>query len=973
MKNLLSLFLICIALNTFAQKEANFWYFGYNAGLDFSTGEPTALTDGLLNTDEGCSTISDKDGNLLFYTDGIILYNKNHEIVKFSDGTPANNLAGNSSSTQSALFVPNPVNENIYYLFTVGTDYVSRGGTRNPGFNYYTINKNLGEIIEGPINLAGSLSQLWSEKVTAVQGESCDSFWIISAVNNQFYSYKITETGVDVAGAPLPSTTNYNLVDKRGYLKVSPDGKKLAMADFNKLGGNNGNGKLVLFDFDNRTGKVSREVQILTNPSIDGAPYGVEFSQNSSKLYVTTLESISNNRYQNNIYQFDLRNTNIARTKTKIISQIGYRSGLQLASNGKIYVSIPGESTLDVIENPNDNATNVIYKRAAIPLAGKIASQGLPPFIQSFFSPVNIVDSNDISRTLSDKKQEVCIDETLNVVPEIADNPSAVYKWTKEGDPSVNVNTRLFSISSTNFGSGVYKLEITITDDCGRYKKFNSTLEVHFNTLPAINDIPVYEQCDFDDNRGDFTTNFNLKILEPELYSESDNVTIDFFEVSDTSFLSPVNKNNYINTVPTNATNGNHKLIVKITNTATQCFNTKEIELKVNPSGINTYKDIYKSELDTNANTSNAIKSNGSGNTFYNFDVKTNQIIASSMGSLSLTTHNFKYYKNRDDAILQINEIEKPFENTLFSNNDDIFVRISLKGSRDCQSIGQFKIKVRELPIPQGNTTTQILCVNNPIDNPQLISINLNANTGIATDTYKWYLNNTEIIGENNAILQAKATGTYKVEAIRNYKNDITDPLDNTICVGYNTFTVLESNAAVIENVSFLDNQDKTIDNSITIKVSGIGNYEYALNDNSSTNFKKGTDNLSYTFTNVPAGLNKVFIRDRNECGEISTKEISFIYFQRHFTPNEDGFFDTWKIQGIDNNFYKEASLKIFDRLGRLLKIIDLKKENGWNGTLNGKLLPSNDYWYNAVLIPSKAGEKPIKKTGHFSLIRRKN
>lgn len=75
---LVTLLLSCI---TFAQGEANIWYFGSQAGLDFSNGSPVALTDGQLNTDEGCATLSNAAGQLLFYTDGVTVYNKNHQIM----------------------------------------------------------------------------------------------------------------------------------------------------------------------------------------------------------------------------------------------------------------------------------------------------------------------------------------------------------------------------------------------------------------------------------------------------------------------------------------------------------------------------------------------------------------------------------------------------------------------------------------------------------------------------------------------------------------------------------------------------------------------------------------------------------------------------------------------------------------------------------------------------------------------------
>ena len=143
MKKLLSIFTFFIALNSFAQKEANFWYFGENAGIDFSTNPPRAVTDGQLNTLEGCSSFSDSEGNLLFYSDGIEVYDKNHDLMTYTDGNPANDLKGNPSSTQSGMIIPKPGSTNIYYLFTVddGPDFNS--GEDGKGFNYYTIDMSL--------------------------------------------------------------------------------------------------------------------------------------------------------------------------------------------------------------------------------------------------------------------------------------------------------------------------------------------------------------------------------------------------------------------------------------------------------------------------------------------------------------------------------------------------------------------------------------------------------------------------------------------------------------------------------------------------------------------------------------------------------------------------------------------------------------------------------------------------------------
>ena len=116
-------------------------------------------------------------------------------------------------------------------------------------------------------------------------------------------------------------------------------------------------------------------------------------------------------------------------------------------------------------------------------------------------------------------------------------------------------------------------------------------------------------------------------------------------------------------------------------------------------------------------------------------------------------------------------------------------------------------------------------------------------------------------------------------------------------------------------------------------------------------------------------GLNTIYIRDINDCGITTSNEISFLFFQRHFSPNNDNIFDTWTIKEVDNTYYTLAELKIFDRYGNFLKRIDLKTDKGWDGRFDGKLLTSNDYWYNANLIDLTGAIR--KKIGHFSLLRK--
>ena len=99
----------------FAQKQTNIWYFGNHVGLDFNQVPPQPLNNGTANSLEGSSTVSDKNGRLLFYTNGIVINNRQHLRMKNAGG-----LAGSTSSTNNTVAVPLPGTDSIYYVFTVG-------------------------------------------------------------------------------------------------------------------------------------------------------------------------------------------------------------------------------------------------------------------------------------------------------------------------------------------------------------------------------------------------------------------------------------------------------------------------------------------------------------------------------------------------------------------------------------------------------------------------------------------------------------------------------------------------------------------------------------------------------------------------------------------------------------------------------------------------------------------------------------
>jgi hypothetical protein len=378
-KKLLVFILIFAAISGYAQKQANYWYFGDYAGLNFGMGIPVPLTDGALSTGEGCSSISTSGGNLQFYTDGRFVYDRNNDQMPNGSG-----LLGHSSSTQSGIIVPKPGSTTMYYIFTV--DAYDNGLAAGLCYSRVdmTLNGGLGDVVTSEKNI--SLLPYSCEKVTAVGHDDGYSIWVITHQwgSDAFYAYLVTSAGVNTE--PVISHTGEPLVGdqqaSKGYLKVSPDGTKIAMA-------NNTAYTVGIFNFSNLSGTVTHIITDhgFVNPGGNdpGGPYGVEFSPNSHVLYIGEWKA--NRR----ISQYDVSTNDgqaILDSKT-IVAQVGQSENpigaLQLGPDNRMYIARRDNPSLSRINSPNTLGIDCSFENNAVNLAGKISMYGLPPFIQSFF------------------------------------------------------------------------------------------------------------------------------------------------------------------------------------------------------------------------------------------------------------------------------------------------------------------------------------------------------------------------------------------------------------------------------------------------------------------------------------------------------------------------------------------------------------------------------------------------------------
>ncbi len=173
-------------------------------------------------------------------------------------------------------------------------------------------------------------------------------------------------------------------------------------------------------------------------------------------------------------------------------------------------------------------------------------------------------------------------------------------------------------------------------------------------------------------------------------------------------------------------------------------------------------------------------------------------------------------------------------------------------------------------------------------------------------------------------------------------------------CKNTRVITVTGSEIATIQSIDVVDLSDV---NSITINVTGLGDYEFALDD------VNGPYRDSNFFENVPMGLHDIYVRDKNGCGSLGPVSVAVLGIPNYFTPNGDGYNDYWNIKGVSAQFNYLSTIYIFDRFGKLLKQIGTTGL-GWDGTFNGYQMPADDYWYNIKFEDGRSAK------GHFTLKR---
>ncbi|MBC8321500.1 MAG: gliding motility-associated C-terminal domain-containing protein [Bacteroidetes bacterium] len=468
--------LLLLSLQCYSQpiKQTNNWYFGQDAGVDFNSGEPIPLHNGMSGpgNPRPYVTMSDTNGNLLFYTSGWRLWNRNHY--------PITNTFVPSWIQMSSF--PVIGSDHLYYVFGVPI--------YDPPLMYYktsyaiidmTMNGGLGGVSGDIIPLDAA----WDAaiKITAAKHKNKQDIWVITRkyTENKYASFLVTENGVN-ATPVLSSAPNWapvTLPVAYGQMKVSYDKKYLINCT---QGHNFGDDSIrtEVCKFNDLTGKVDYLYSFdFKDPgvSIDFSPHGVEFSPDSKFLYMSFNHS---GDLEYSIYQFDVQYIEDSALFVQSAVQIGFEtsyaiSGLQLASDGKIYVaqwtSPISSPYLGVIHKPWEQGVNCQYDSTGVFLDPGECDIQLPSILMDYLYRFDF--------------EGICEKVPFEFTPFF--HPEPVNILWDFGDPASGSNTSIELNPTHAFsGGGNFEVSVVVEYPSGRIEETSRKVEVEYTPEPDL-------------------------------------------------------------------------------------------------------------------------------------------------------------------------------------------------------------------------------------------------------------------------------------------------------------------------------------------------------------------------------------------------------------------------------------------------------------------------------------------------------
>jgi hypothetical protein len=366
------IFLLCTGLIGSAQNQTKKWYFGNGAAVNFSPVSPAVISGCAITTSMGCASISDGLGGLLFYTDGVNVYNQNNAVMANGAGLPGAN------AFQSAIILKKPSATNLYYVFTVGAL-----GSSN-GLYYSIVDMSLAAGM-GSVTIKNVLVHAdCRDKLTAGRHCNGSDLWVLSSAlssTTSFVACQLSSAGINtvvetssVIAAPVIGT---------GQIRLSPNSHKLGIVSYQAPGATCGIDVRIL-NFDSNTGLVlstgastiNYSTYSGTNSACTSNYYGCEFSQDSRFMYLAATTQVT----RIDLCSLPFISTGIIPNaeNAAYYDTISKRS-MQMAPDGRIYVAKNGKPSLGAINNPSSLYATT-YSSVGVSLGTYTCQWGLPNF-----------------------------------------------------------------------------------------------------------------------------------------------------------------------------------------------------------------------------------------------------------------------------------------------------------------------------------------------------------------------------------------------------------------------------------------------------------------------------------------------------------------------------------------------------------------------------------------------------------------
>ncbi len=444
---------------------ANQWYFGEMAGLDFNNNPPTALVDdNLMDSPEGCATISDTDGSLLFYTNGQTIWNKEHQVMVNGDS-----IGGDSTAAQAAMILPFTDDETMFYVFSTEEVYGD--------FDYRVLLSIVDikdDTARGSVLLKGVPIMDYSTERLSASNFGTPG-WLLSHEfgNNNFKANFVDDSGIS-GTIHSPVGTYLEFLEEQhatSYIRFQPGITRAA----NMIPGDN---LVDLLDFESSQGVFSNPRTIDIDEPANTPLYGLEFSGDGNRMYVTTLGSPSK------LIQYDLDSIDAENAVADIedTKYDDYDSGdrygaLQRGPNGAIYLAVDNSTTVLSIDSPSGDDASASFNTTGTDLGGRISRLGLPNFTQSVNDPIQPPGFT---------VESACFGQPLTLTATGTSNIDE-FEWTFDSDatPQAGVGD---SIQVTYNTLGTHTISLRIFNRCGYDSLFTADVEVF--TIPDSPTVP---------------------------------------------------------------------------------------------------------------------------------------------------------------------------------------------------------------------------------------------------------------------------------------------------------------------------------------------------------------------------------------------------------------------------------------------------------------------------------------------------